>query len=313
MIRNDDLTYQMPPGCHDEHFLYVYDAAAAGLTPGTDNLNLSIYINHDADFVLRKIDGWGTVLAGVLGPPFGSLWLRNAERHVVSDAPWSWGQPQQAPGSNQSFAVLPERTYPAGSVIDFDIRRYSPALFVQSSSPNRAVPASQLVFYGVKRFHAPPPAVLGDYTLRSFAYRLPVTFDWGLTKVGPLYLDPNSPQQRYKQIRDYDFELWGIRACDITPTSRTLPTPQCRWNLYDANGHARSNVPVLAPLQTYENGVSSMGLPVPYTMGSAIVPPIVYPVGSQIKLDLWSMYLLNDPLFPYRVELTFFGAQRIPR
>jgi hypothetical protein len=56
-----------------------------------------------------------------------------------------------------------------------------------------------------------------------------------------------------------------------------------------------------------------MGVPVPYTMGSAIVPPIVYPVGSQIKLDLWSMYLLNDPLFPYRVELTFFGAQRIPR
>jgi hypothetical protein len=40
-------------------------------------------------------------------------------------------------------------------------------------------------------------------------------------------------------------------------------------------------------------------------------PPVLYPVGSQIKFDIWS--LLIDTEIPATLEINFHGKWRLPK
>jgi len=86
--------------------------------------------------------------------------------------------------------------------------------------------------------------------------------------------------------------------------------------LYDANGAATSSAPVLWPFQNYIPPLTALTLISPLSAGNAIVRPLLYPVGSEIKFDIYSLMIGPVPGpadldFPKQTTLVCFGAERV--
>jgi hypothetical protein len=309
MIRKPDLVYQTPPGYQDEHYVYCFDAVQAGLVAGRDYLNLRIPTFLDADFILRKIDGIGTVLNNQAGAGIaGRIQVNDFKRVAISSDPiYSLSAVGTAaiPGP---FPILPERMYPKGSEISFDLYNYQPANYV-GAGVGDITPAPQLLFYGVKRSVRTSEPERSMYRLTPYVYTLPILFNWGLTTAGPVILGLDAaPRQFYVEVRNWDFELYGFHA--VGGAFGGLPAAQAKMQLYDKDGRARYSQAIFQDWVDYQQLLPNWGAPV--LAGNAIVPPMLYPVTSQIKIDMQSYYWTTDPAFPYGVTLYFFGAQRMP-
>jgi Putative Ig domain len=167
-------------------------------------------------------------------------------------------------------------------------------------APRLVIFASQLAFQGVRRQSGVGPGRNYPYKPRTYTYILETT----ITTPG-LITGQRAPIQVLSQIfRDYDFDLYEIR---ITYEGIDGAIPQTKaltklW-VYDVNKKQISNLPVLdlyyngAPQSKYKNG--------------AIVPPLLYPVDSEIRIEVTNLVSSSDQL-PITMRVALVGQQRIP-
>jgi len=298
MIRNADLIYPVPPGYEDSHFLYVFEAG--GLVDGANYQDLAVRV-ADYDFLLRKIDGLGSVLDPGFAALAGQFLLKDKERYPTAAAPVYITNT-----SGASWPMVPELKYPQSSLITFDLYRVLRGMYFSAAS-GFSVPASQIVFYGARRklVSGKQPTQARPYRLRPFSYQMIVNINWDVFIYNPpgviAGFSPTRPF--YQRIENNDFELWAVMANNVTPGA--FAPVQAKTVLYDADEQARSNAPALVDLTAYNSA---------FIPGSVIAPPILYQVGSQIRLDVQSMVFAADPApgFPVTAEFVFVGAERVP-
>ena len=286
--------YQPPGAAVDFPFIYLYDAS--GLTDGLNYHDIVLQLQGDSDFVLRAIRG---VPNCVTVPPAGRFNFRNPTQSYPNSVPSSG----IVPAVNEP--VLPEKVWPIGSYIYFDL--YSVLRSFTACGPT-PIYRSQIAWCGVKRF---APGMQPDQphtTARTFR-RKPQTFVFPLT-VSWAHFDATgavaSVRQFYQTVENYDFELLAIR---VSQPSALFPlaTPDFSITLYDAHKQATSNQPV--PIWYLNSARATPQTTSPYRV-SFPCPPLIYPVNSQILFDVQSN--LCAASVPQNYSIDFIGAWRLP-
>lgn len=273
----------VPPGYIDVPYSYVYDPTAAGLVNGSSYRHLAVQVNDKADFVLRRIAG----LPGVAN----TFSLRNACGQLTNGS--------RTTGLTctglHDLAIVPELSFPLGSKIDFDLGTVAVAV---NAGPTAY---GQIVFQGVWRTNHPIYLRRFDsayeYKLKPWAYLQQLTINW----VPGAAADP----QRYSLlVQDWDFELHAVHA--VHQTSNLAPFAQFRMQLWDPFPQRWASAPV-NDFVFMGNAYPGLGPPPPAAyMGVMPVPPILYPVGSEIQFEIWSLLGGGYPL-----ELVFSGVRRV--
>jgi hypothetical protein len=284
-----DRKYETPPGYRDQWFTYAYDADA--LADGANYNGLVVPIEADADFIVRRISGGPQVLSAAVPPP-GQMRVYDRLSAAHSSAP-------VYNTFYRSVAVVPERLYPAGGAIPFDL--FS-VLRSSNIDPVTGTPAfnAQLAFQGVRRRRGQPEDSLYSYYEKPFIYRQVITVDWeNWLIVAGVAIAPNPPRQFYLPIQDYDFELHLLRA--FRADSGGLPGTWAKVSLYDQNQRSLSNLPLWCDFLEYN---------APNSFGAVFSPPLLYRVNTQLKLDLYSLYWAWQ--LPSVIEFDWCGVQRIP-
>lgn len=195
---------------------------------------------------------------------------------------------------NLSFAVIGNQKFFGGT---------PPVTMFGSAT---SVPASQLVFYGVRRIkNGPkdPSPSFYNYYEKPYNIRVPVTLTQPFDSTLPLY----SVFTRYKSlIEDFDFELRRIvKSCkDGNGNELVVPASPFALVLYDGVEVARSNLPVLAEF-ICDDPVAVEG------RNYWPTPPLMYRVNSSLQVDVFPL-LGPSITLPVTVELLFVGVRRIP-
>ena len=187
--------YLTPPGCHDAPYIYVFDGT--GLTNGTTvNNTLSLKLDGDADFILRRIAGASSIAQ--------FFTYRNASNSYV------WLPAASVTGPQADISVAPEKVYPRDSQIRFDFGGIAKAVAISGGTDF----LSYLAFQGVKRFPWSSPVRPCPFTPRSFQYVLNVP---AVTWTRPQYM-----RFSVRVNAGFDFELMRIIQCNGTnvPTNR---------------------------------------------------------------------------------------------
>jgi len=297
-----EAVYYTPSGCVDLPFIYVFDASA--LTDGSTPAPLikSITSDSDADFVLRAILG----VPNCINPAGGGFLLYNYSGSQAFDSAYS-------PFANH-YAVVPEKLYPRFNAIKFQLQnvlRANTACVVGGVS--LPIYYSQIAFQGVKRYNTtlpnyrpgspalPPPYNPDDYVLRPYTYNHKLNLNWSAWTAAGL---PQLAQTFTIEIQDYDFELHCINVTN-TVTGAPLTAELFQIQMYDATAkRALSTQPVNI---SYLNANRNAFTPV------FPVPPIVFPVWTQIRFDISSLVCNNDPNLPYTLQISFIGVNRTAR
>lgn len=277
-ICQPDQPYQTPGGCWDQPRIYAYDADA--LIDGVDQLNLDLETQADAEFILRKIDGAGLVV----NPVTGRILLRDWLGQPTSRRPLS-------AGLLRSTAVLPERHFPPGSGIGFDL--YTVLRASNVVGPNTTF-LSQLAFQGLHRRKGQPLDSRYGYRQKPFIYTVPLLVNW-------LWLTLPNYQLGIVPVNNRDFELNAIRL--YVANSGAIPGPGVllKMQLYDCFERPLANVPILMDYWMENSEVF---------VGNALCAPLLYPVGSEIRYQITSLALAGQ--VPLNYELEFVGMQRFP-
>jgi hypothetical protein len=296
--------YYTPAACVDLPFLYVFDASK--LTDGTTPAPLIVPIvsDSDADFMLRAILGVPNCIDTAANG--GGFVLYNYSGSQAFSIPYS-------PFSNH-YSVVPEKFYPRFGAIKFLLQK---VLRANTACTVNAVPLpiyySQIGFQGIKRYTPgdptyhpgspalPPPYDPDDYILRPYSYLFTLNLNWfAWTAAGLAQI----PRTFTVEIQDYDFELHQISV--VNATTGAVPTTElCQVQLYDATAkRALSSAPVNL---SFLNAVRSAYSPV------FPVPPVVYPVWTQIRFDVTSLVCNSDGSSPYSLQFLFTGVNRIPK
>lgn len=287
--------YQTPPGKVDFPFIYIYDAS--GLTDGTNVQNIQVPLQGDSDFVLRSIKG--TTLC-VAADATGRFNYRNPSQ--------SYPNNMESTGivAQPNFPILPEKTWPIGSSIFIDL--YNVLRDVGSSCAGPiTIFDSFIAFQGVKRFQGPTsyanPQTKYNFKRKAQTYQFPLTINTPRFNAGG---GLNLPTQYTQLITNYDFELYSIRITAVNAAT-PLVTNDFQITLYDRSMHATSNLPVN---QAYINSGYATGLAHGLYRAYFPAPILLYPVGSQIAFDIWSM--LCAAVLPQSYDISFVGAWRVP-
>jgi hypothetical protein len=303
MIRTGDLVYRTPSGYVDESYVYVLDTSS--IANGTDQLNLTVQLQGDSDFILRKVDGLGAIVGPSILAPFGKWWLKDEHVHETASSPLYVDN-----NRIESHAVIPERRYPSAGVITIDLYSTSQGVYTYPLGEGSTnTPASQLAFWGVKRKAGVMGTSSKKYRMMPWEYHLPLTVNWDefiYDGVGNI-LSVNTPQTFVIPVTDWDFELWGIND---TGDANNPVSLKAKIQLYDANDKSRFSQPLLMDMIS-ANSQYQATLP-QLALGSAFSPPIVYPISSLIKIDVYSMLLTSSLLSTQTRELVFFGGRRMP-
>lgn len=285
--------YQTPEGYTDFPFTYVFDAT--GLTDGVTINNLSKPTQGDSDFILRQILGMDTVVDTAANG--GKVQMYNASKSKMTSAPII------APAS---WPILPEKRYKYNEEITFDLQKTLRAFNACGGTP---IFTSFIGFRGVKRFHGNPGYNVGK---TPYAWReVPQVYSYNLTVNFAHYASAtnvNPPQRFIVPLDNYDFELFRVLVSQPGPTSAVgLTTNDFGVTLYDANGHALSDLPVPVLMM-------SSAKPTSHTRQKYRsvfpVPPLVYPAASQIVFDVTS-FLCSTSL-PQSYNIAFQGVWRVP-
>jgi hypothetical protein len=214
-------------------------------------------------------------IAGVVNVA-GSIQLKNRVGAYTSNAPINL--------PDGDWAVIPEQFYPMGSFLEFDLAAVSPARS-----------GAQILFQGVRRLAVPN---------RSFP--LPSSYEWWplhyqFVRTATLGAVGAPPVKVIQFIDACDFELWSI---SVTPWGHG----QFQATLYDPYVYALSNVPVNDEFLVFSQEDAAGG-------GNDLMsvfpdPPVLYPVNSEIVLELTATVTPSVPL-DYRI--VFNGIRRRPR
>lgn len=173
--------------------------------------------------------------------------------------------------------------------------------FVLTASAAVPVYTSQLAFVGVRRVQGIQP-LLGacrKYKPSTYTYVLTGTLAVGQVKG---YDVAQAPVILRQTINDFDFELHQVVITYTPAADVTLPSVCSALMLYDAVKEQTANIP---PLDKFWNGAPDS----PYENGG-IVPPLVYPQQTQIRVDLFN--LLQDADLPVTVNVHLVGKNRKP-
>jgi len=170
-----------------------------------------------------------------------------------------------------------------------------------TASASVGIYTSQLAFIGVRRNPGALP-LLGacqNYKPSTYTYVLTGTLAAGQVKG---YGVGQAPVSLFQTINDYDFELHQIIITYTPGPDVTLPAVCSALILYDAVKNQTANIP---PLDKFWNGAPGSE----YEDGG-IVPPLVYPQQTQIRVDLFN--LLQDADLPVTVNVHLVGKNRKP-
>lgn len=266
-----------PQGYVDTPFIYVYDGT--GLTDGSSYQRLSVRLEGDDDFLLRRVAGLPAVAASM----------------VLYDG---GGQPRSAAAvrAGNNWTIAPEVRYPAQGELLFDLATVARA----SIACGTTIYTAYLAFQGIKRRRATwptlPPAIETPYT-----YSETLTIDWYRYISLPAAVVEH-PRVFRVQVDDYDFVLQRLRLCNGDGTALTGATIQLR--LYDDQDRALSSAPVNQ--QVLNSAVAGWGSCFP-------APAVIYRRGSTLRFDVTSMVCNTDVAFPKDIRLELTGYRRIPR
>lgn len=272
--------YQTPDGFNDLPFVYVFDADA--LVDGADVRNLAVPVGGlDHDFYLRKIGGGTNVVAAAPG----RISLRDPLGFALSSAPLYRAAYDDA-------GVVPELYYPNNSIIGLDlvsVLRRNNTVGINISY------ASQMAFWGVRRRRGERNDQSSyRWEGKQYIYTQQFTFDAG-------FISSPVPRRVIVAVQNRDFDLHALRVFDVA-TGAFPVLPFFKLTLYDRFEEGLASAPVLVE-QLCENS--------PVATGSAFVPALYYPAGSQIRLDITSLYWAAQ--LPITVEIEFVGVERMAR
>jgi hypothetical protein len=280
---------------YDLPFIYTFNAN--DLTDGQDYDRLQVPIIADSEFHLRRIAGAAT-LADYNGGAPGAT-----SRFMVYTQGGSriFSKPELI---EPDMALVPELVYPPGGQIRFDV---SDLFRARNAGGGGPAYFSQLSFQGVRRYYGMSP--LGSsykYYEKPQAY--PLTF--GIT-----YANGTNFRRYVQSIENFDFSLHAISIVTLAGGSGEVPDPgvwavvdpgQFSFYLYNKNSERLSIDPVDAATYAFNRrkfAVSTGG-------GVFPCPPVLYPVGSQIMIDVYSNTLAAS--LPLQVQMVFHGVWRLP-
>ena len=167
-----------------------------------------------------------------------------------------------------------------------------------------------IVYQGVKRWYL-PPNYKADYNYHKVQWSYVFTFDldWLYLKApfnGTFQV--NEPHRFYVPILNYDFELMTIKASfnQVNSDSGSGANGYMA-QIYDASGTSLMNTFIHLP-----DTISAIGsIDYDYPANMWPCPPIVYPKGSTIVVDILSLADINSG-GTGNTSITFEGIQRIP-
>lgn len=281
---------------YDMPFFYVFDGDV--LTDGRSYDRLQIPVIPDSEFHLRRIVGANTMVDYSAGPATGrfQIWTQGGSR--------IFSNPQRM---QNNMAVVPELVYPPGGQIRFDVSNVSRAANVGVGGPALY---PQMVFQGVRRYYGQSPLTTPyRYYEKPQTYTVTFTLDYAY----------GSEFRRYIQtMNEYDFSLHGIAISQLLGASGEVPVPgfwqpltpdTLKMYLYTSGGSRLSNLPVNGSFYLY-NSSPQPGVINNPPGGVFPCPPVVYPVGSNIQFDIYSLAL--PATVPVQIQVTFIGVWRLP-
>lgn len=297
----DIKEYSAPDGYYDTPFVYTYDASA--LNDSQSYYSLSVPVDGDSLFLLRRAAGQRTVadlyrLYGHDGAPLCSeFW------NMTIPALWD-------------IPIVPQRAYPPSGFIRFDLGSVSKASKTPGGSGSAQVFLSTLVFQGVKRFRGKNPLSAvgmlpsqGKYHLRPYTYRTTITVDWNVYRYdsGGTVLGFSAPRQFSIPVNDYAFEVGRMSLLTTSgaswPGGSGVDAAQIKMMLYDWQGHQVFKDPIEDRYVFANTDLSDR-------LVSVLSPSLVYPPGSMILFDVYSLLFAAD--LPAHYEIAVQGMQRIP-
>jgi len=273
---------------YEQPYFAVFDAdiAAAGQTPLTDGLsyqNLQVNLNSDADFLLRRIAGVNNCATSFR--LFNQTGAYLQSKSIIAPV---------------DYLCVPQQKYNLGSQIRFDL--YNVNLQSRSYGVGGSINNywSQIAFQGVKVFpNLSPYETPYKYYLRPFAYTQSVTVS-NTGRIASAYQGLQGSQQITVEMHDYDFELQYIELLiTLSGGSQIVSDTYVKIMLYDQYQSQFFSRPVLDSYINYTSANNSSVWP---------CPTIVYPVGSFIRFDVWS--LLTQTQVPATLQVTFGGMWR---
>jgi hypothetical protein len=281
------LLYTPPSGYYDAPFTWVYDGS--GLVDGSDALNqmVSIYAGY-GDFVLRRV----VALFNLLNVTGGQFQIYDALERTLRSVPANLG-------SSDEFAVVPEVLYKENSKIKFDLWDVARNIFPPVGG-GQNISLAQIYFHGVRRKPGNGPQPSYEFRPKTLTYTVTAT----INRLGSLNPLTQGPSSAYQLISDYDFDLYQV-ILTAKDTNNNQLNGCVFAQLYDSDKQVISNLPV-------EDLVLSAGTTIGSTYNNgAIVPPLFFPIGSQLHADLFS-YIDDPARLPVTVTVHFVGMRRYP-
>jgi len=275
-------TYRPPSGYYDLPCHWVF--SGADLVNGINALKQSVRIDHGyGDFYLRRCCG----MASVLGIKTGQFQIKNG---VGLD--FLQVGPVYVNNAQDEMSYPVEELYPEDGAIRFDL--YNP--LKQTVSP-------QIVFFGVGRHPGDmnPMEIQAGYPFpflpKTEIYTSSVTIaSWASGGV------PSPTISAIQRVLNYDFDLLKIELAYSSPGGPINSV--AGLTLFDAARQQTSNHPIN---DQYWNG--NVNQPNATAMG-AVIPPLFYPQGSNLRLDLTPLSI--GALGNIVVTVSFVGRNRIP-
>lgn len=271
------LAYRTPAGFADVPYCYLYDASA--LADGSNNKNLSLIVDQDTDFVLRRIVGANLC---VNSNATGSFQVFDKSRlQFFQSAIRPGSMPASLGGGvSGSWPVMPERLYPASSQIGFDLN----GVLRNFTADNPNIFNSQLGFWGVRRFNKQALYVHNtDYAYHELphTYQSGLFINWGHWTDASGAGIANNPRKFFIQVLETDFELCSIGV--TYANGQPVTANDFQITLYMPDGFTRlSSAPMNLPFWNYN-------APIAYGNPVYPVPSIVYPTKGLIQFEITSM------------------------
>ncbi len=227
-------------------------------------------------------------------------------------SPYDLNPPDSAAGNIRGdILIAPELVFPPGAGIR--VFNNDGFAFNGLGFPDTA-PGSPVVWYGyyymqgVKRIYRAPNTV-PNYPYREETFIYPLNFnmtDYYLMGTPANYV-PSLPKRYTLQILNYDFELQAIYFYHGYgyPISNAVTGLQAI--VYDSGQHAMmSDFVDISALQAGNDNF------VPGPAGCFPTPPVIYPRGSQLQIDVRSLATTTAVMAPGPQYIQLVGVNRVP-
>lgn len=272
---------QAPEGFIDVPYMYGYDASK--LTDGNGYQNLSLTLDNDSDFHMRRVVGANLCVNPNATGSFQILDKSQAQFFQSPIRPGIITAPAGNPNNgviSGSWPVAPESVYPAGSNMTFALN----GVLRNFTADNPNIYNSQLGFWGIRRF---PRSAFWTHKTRYAFHELPYTYQLGVAVNWSHWTNgsgsgvPQAARQFQIPILETDFELCAIGV--TYSNGQPVTTNDFQFQLYDPSGSRfLSSSPMNLPYWNFN---------APFQYGQPVypVPSLVWPAKGLILFQITSM------------------------